>query len=120
MLPEQIHNKLIAERYFNKGSVEQKARLQSVTKSFTSALVGIALDQGLLSSVDQKMIDFFPEVADKITDPRKKQITIRHLLQMRAEYPTPGREIPGKGLVAGFYCVSILVNHQSLKFDIGD
>ena len=34
---------LIAERYFNKGSVEQKARLQSVTKSFTSALVGIAL-----------------------------------------------------------------------------
>ena len=78
---------LIAERYFNKGSVEQKARLQSVTKSFTSALVGIALDQGLLSSVDQKMIDFFPEVADKITDPRKKQITIRHLLQMRAGYP---------------------------------
>ena len=37
---------LIAERYFNKGSVEQKARIQSVTKSFTSALVGIALDQG--------------------------------------------------------------------------
>jgi threonine dehydrogenase-like Zn-dependent dehydrogenase len=51
---------LIAERYFNEGSVEQKARLQSVTKSFTSALAGIALDQGLLSSVDEKMIDFFP------------------------------------------------------------
>jgi CubicO group peptidase (beta-lactamase class C family) len=78
---------LIAERCFNNGSVEQKARIQSATKSFTSALVGIALDQGLLSSVDQKMIDFFPEVADKITDPRKKQITIRHLLQMRAGYP---------------------------------
>ena len=29
---------LIAERYFNKGSVEQKARIQSATKSFTSAL----------------------------------------------------------------------------------
>jgi len=43
---------LIAERYFNEGSVEQKARLQSVTKSYTSALVGIALDQGYLSSVD--------------------------------------------------------------------
>jgi len=95
---------LIAERYFNKGSVEQKARLQSVTKSFTSALVGIALDQGLLSSVDQKMIDFFPEVADKITDLRKKQITIRHLLQMRAGYPNEESHLDlWKGLLSGHY-----------------
>jgi CubicO group peptidase (beta-lactamase class C family) len=78
---------LIAEGYFNEGSVEQKARLQSVTKSYTSALVGIARDKGYLSSVDQKMMDFFPELADRITDPRKNQITIRHMLQMRAGYP---------------------------------
>jgi CubicO group peptidase (beta-lactamase class C family) len=78
---------LIAESYFNEGSVEQKARVQSVTKSYTSALVGIALDQGYLSSVDQKMMDFFPELAGQITDPRKEQITIRDLLQMRAGYP---------------------------------
>ncbi len=45
---------LIAEDYFNEGSVDQKDRLQSVTKSYTSALVGIALEQGYLSSVDQK------------------------------------------------------------------
>jgi len=95
---------LIAERYFNKGSVEQKARLQSVTKSFTSALVGIALDQGLLSSVNQKMIDFFPEVADKITDLRKKQITIRLLLQMRAGYPNEESHPDlWKGLLSGHY-----------------
>ena len=61
---------LIAEDYFNEGSVEQKDRLQSVTKSFTSALVGIALEQGCLSSVDQKMLDFFPEVADEIPQRR--------------------------------------------------
>jgi len=61
--------------------------LQSVTKSYTSALVGIALDQGCLSSVDQKMMDFFPEFAGQIDDPRKEQITIRDLLQMRAGYP---------------------------------
>jgi CubicO group peptidase (beta-lactamase class C family) len=81
------HGQLIAERYFNEGAVEQKALLQSATKSYTSALVGIALDRGCLSSVDQKMIDFFPESADRITDPRKRQITIRDLLQMRAGYP---------------------------------
>ncbi len=78
---------LIAEGYFNEGSMEQKARLQSVTKSYTSALVGIALDQGRLLNVDQKMMDFFPEVAGKTKDPRKMQIAIRHLLQMRAGYP---------------------------------
>ncbi|MFA9405942.1 MAG: serine hydrolase domain-containing protein, partial [Anaerolineales bacterium] len=77
---------LIAEGYFNEGSVEQKAFMASATKSFTSALVGIALDQGCLSSVDQKMIDFFPEFTDQIKDPRKKQITIRDLLQMRSGY----------------------------------
>lgn len=77
---------LIAERYFNGWSIDKPARLQSVTKSYTSALVGIALAQGRLSSVDQKMMDFFPELADKITDPRKQQITIRQMLQMRAGY----------------------------------
>jgi len=78
---------LIAEGYFNEGAVEQKARLQSVTKSYTSALVGIALDQGHLSNVDQKMMDFFPEFVGQITDPRKNQITIRDMLQMRAGSP---------------------------------
>jgi CubicO group peptidase (beta-lactamase class C family) len=78
---------LIAEGYFNEGSVEQLSARQSVTKSYTSSLVGIALDQGCLSSVDQKMMDFFPEFDDQITDPRKDQITIRDLLQMRAGYP---------------------------------
>jgi CubicO group peptidase (beta-lactamase class C family) len=78
---------LIAEGYFNGGAIDQKTRLQSVTKSYTSALVGIALDQGYLLSVDQKMMDFFPELATRITDPRKNQITIREMLQMRAGYP---------------------------------
>jgi CubicO group peptidase (beta-lactamase class C family) len=95
---------LIAEDYFNEGSVDQKDRLQSVTKSYTSALVGIALEQGYLSSVDQKMLDFFPEVADQITDPRKEQITIRHLLQMRAGYPWEETD-PAlwDGLLSGYY-----------------
>jgi CubicO group peptidase (beta-lactamase class C family) len=78
---------LVAEAYFNEGSVGQKARLQSVTKSYTSALVGIALERGCLSGLDQKMIDFFPEVAGQITDPRKEQITIQDMLQMRAGFP---------------------------------
>jgi len=78
---------LIAEGYFNDGSVEQKTNMTSVTKSYASALLGIALDQGCLSSLDQKMMEFFPELVDDIVDPRKMQITIREMLQMRAGYP---------------------------------
>jgi CubicO group peptidase (beta-lactamase class C family) len=95
---------LIAERYFNEGAVDQKDRLQSVTKSFTSALVGIAIEQGCLSSVDQKLLDFFPEVADEITDPRKEQITIRNMLEMRAGYPNEeSHEDLWAGLLSGRY-----------------
>jgi len=89
---------------FNKGSVAQKDRLQSATKSYTSALVGIALEQGCLSSVDQKMLDFFPEVAGKISDPRKEQITIRNMLEMRAGYPREeSDQALWDGLLSGHY-----------------
>jgi CubicO group peptidase (beta-lactamase class C family) len=79
---------LIAEGYFNGGSVEQLSARQSVTKSYMSALAGIALEQGCLSSLDQKMIEFFPDLESQIraSDPRKEQITIRDLLQMRSGY----------------------------------
>ena len=95
---------LIAEGYFNEGSVDQKARLQSATKSFTSALSGIALDQGYLSNIDQRMLDFFPEVAGGITDPRKGQVTVRYLLQMRAGYPwEESHQALWDGLLSGRY-----------------
>jgi len=78
---------LIAEGYFNAGAIEQEVLLQSATKSYISAFVGIALEEGCLSSLDQRMMEFFPEFADDVDDPRKGQITIRQLLQMRSGYP---------------------------------
>jgi hypothetical protein len=58
-------------------SDDSKNGEDTMTKSYTSALVGIALDQGCLASVDQKMMEFFPEFTDQITYPRKEQIAIR-------------------------------------------
>ncbi|MDH3648915.1 MAG: serine hydrolase [Saprospiraceae bacterium] len=81
------NGRLIAEDYFHDRSADQRSLTQSVSKSYISALVGIALEQGCLTSLDQQMMDFFPEFVDRITDPRKDQITIRDLLQMRAGYP---------------------------------
>ena len=82
------NGRLVAEKYFNAGSINEMGKRASVTKSYTSALVGIALDKGYISSVDQKMVDFFPDEADRITDPRKKEITIQNMLEMRSGYPS--------------------------------
>ncbi len=81
------NGKLIAEKYFNEGSIEQLSKRASVTKSYISAMLGIALNKGYIKNIDTKMLDFFPETAEQITDERKKDITVRDMLQMRAGYP---------------------------------
>jgi CubicO group peptidase (beta-lactamase class C family) len=59
--------------------------LCSATKSFTSALIGIAIDKGYINSVDQKVFEFFPEHVDLLTiAPEKENLTIEHLLTMRS------------------------------------
>ena len=77
---------LVGEEYFHAGQPEQKALLQSATKSITGALVGIAIDQGCLPGVDEPMMTYFPELADQVQDPRTNDITIGQLLQHRAGY----------------------------------
>jgi CubicO group peptidase (beta-lactamase class C family) len=57
--------------------------LCSATKSFTSALIGIALDKGYIKSIDQKVFDFFPEFEDLLLlESEKNKMTIKHLLTM--------------------------------------
>jgi len=77
---------LVAEAYYNDGSIDDRSNRQSVTKSFTSALVGLAVEQGLVD-IDQKMIETFPEFEDRLEDARKLETSIEHLLQMRGGYP---------------------------------
>ena len=77
---------LVFEKYYSWGSPEKIAVVHSVTKSFTSALIGIALDKGYLDSVDQKLIEFFPEYAADDLDPRIKEIRIKHILTMSAGF----------------------------------
>jgi len=101
---------LIAEDYFNNGYVGQQVNIHSVTKSINSALVGIALEQGCLTSLDQKMMEFFPEFANRITDPRKKQITIQQMLQMRAGYPWEEATAEGTELLFSGFHTSNLVD----------
>jgi len=77
---------LVFEKYYSYGSREKYAVVHSVTKSVTSALIGIALDKGYLNSVDQKLVDFFPEYITDESDPMKQGISLRHLLTMSAGF----------------------------------
>jgi CubicO group peptidase (beta-lactamase class C family) len=54
---------------------------QSVTKSITSACIGIALDKGFIKSVDQSIFDYLPE-HQHLKKNGKEKITIEHLLTM--------------------------------------
>ena len=56
----------------------------SVTKSFTSALVGIAFDRGYITDLNTPIYNFFPEYTDISWSNEKKKITLKHLLTMTA------------------------------------
>ena len=77
---------LVGENYYHAGRPGQRALMQSATKSVTGALVGIAIEEGCLPGVDGPMMTYFPELADRLDDPRKNDITIEQLLQHRAGY----------------------------------
>ena len=90
---------LVGERYFNSRNRYSADDIRSVTKSYINSLVGIALGHGYLFGLDQKMIDFFPEFRSFVQDRRILDITIGHLLQMRAGYPfDPDAELFGQAL----------------------
>jgi len=78
---------LVAEEYFHGLRHNVTKPTASVTKSFVSSLAGIALRENILTSLDQTITGFFPEVDWPNTDPRKSQITIRQILQMRSGFP---------------------------------
>ena len=77
------NGKIAAEKYFNGRNFNSYQTIRSVSKSFLSAVVGIAIDKGILN-LDQKMIDFFPEYKSSVTDSRVNNITLKHLLTMRS------------------------------------
>jgi CubicO group peptidase (beta-lactamase class C family) len=81
------HGELVYEKYFLPTiKPERRVHVFSITKSFLSALVGIAMDQGKLDSLDHKVSEYFPEYFYETTDPRMKQVTLRHLLTMSAGF----------------------------------
>lgn len=83
---------LVLEMYTPPFKAESRHYIASATKSFTSALVGIAIQQGYISGVDTRVLDFLPERTFANPDSRKQDITLTHLLTMSSglDWPTQG------------------------------
>ncbi len=73
---------VVLDAYFDPYNGSFPHKLQSVTKSVTATLVGIAIDQGKLQP-DQTMISFFPDRTIANLDERKSKITVEDLVSMR-------------------------------------
>ncbi len=73
----------VAEAFRGPG-LERAVNVKSVSKSFISALAGIAIERGILAGIDQRMAPILEKFAPADADPRLGTITVGHLLSMRA------------------------------------
>lgn len=85
-----IQGEIVLERYYNGASANRGANLKSASKSVISALVGVALGEGLLEDVREPIARFFPDYVD--ADDVRGGITVEDLLTMRSGLETTSNQ----------------------------
>ena len=77
---------IVYEDYPSWHTESMRHSLYSCTKSFASAVTGIALEQGYFNGTQDRLLDFFPNHTIANPDPRKDAITVENLLTMKAGF----------------------------------
>ncbi|WP_219815343.1 serine hydrolase [Rathayibacter sp. AY1B5] len=72
---------VVAEGWWAPYSAERLHLFYSLSKSFTSTAVGLAVAEGLVD-LDATVLSYFPELDAEVTDPRSRAIRVRHVLAM--------------------------------------
>jgi CubicO group peptidase (beta-lactamase class C family) len=108
----QIHAMIIARggevafaEAFRGPKLDHAVNVKSVSKSFVATLTGIAIDKGLVKSVDQRLADLAPSLIPKDADPRVRDLTVAQLVTMQAGLertsgPNYGRWVESRNWVA--------------------
>lgn len=78
--------KTVMDEAFRGYASDTPINVNSVTKGVVALLTGIAMDQGFIQSVDEKVLDFFPDYQVKRGEKTIYDVTVRHLLTMTAPY----------------------------------
>ncbi len=74
---------VVSENYFGKYHDRSRTNSFSMAKTVTTLLLGIAIDEGIIEGLDQKLTDFLPEFSN---DPLGQQATIGQLSLMNSGY----------------------------------
>ena len=85
---------VVYEDTWRRFTAEDAVNVNSVTKGIMAILTGIAVDKGCIKSLDDKVMDFFPDYQVKRGEKTIYDVTIRHLLTMTAPYK--GKSEPWK------------------------
>lgn len=113
----QQNGELLAEEYFQGAAAGQKMNTKSASKSIMGLLAGIAVDQGYINSIDDKVADYLPKYFEEISDSTKHQITIKNLLTMQAGLETTSFNNYGRWVVSDDWVRYVL--NQPLEEDLG-
>lgn len=88
------HGYIVLEEYPNPFQGQSRTQsydgthyLYSTTKSFTSCMIGIAIDKGFLDNTSQSVLSLFPDMTFTNVDERKERVTVDDLLTMRSGLP---------------------------------
>lgn len=91
-------DRVYAESYYAPYTPHQLQTVYSLSKSFTSAAVGIAAGEGIID-LDEKIVDIFADELKQEPCEQLKALTLRHCLRMSTGQP---REIPGFDMIQAF------------------
>ena len=78
--------KIIYADTWNGYSINDTVHIASATKSVVALLVGIAIDKGYIDSLEQHILDFFPEYTLKRGEKTLPYVKLKHLLSMTVPY----------------------------------
>jgi len=91
---------LIFEEYYNGTDPRRPANMKSASKSVISALVGLAIQEGHIESVQEPIANYFPEYMAQLKDSGKRSITIEDLLTMRSGLETTSNRNYGRWVLS--------------------
>ena len=100
------HGHVISEGWWNPYSRDVRHKLFSLSKSFTSMAIGLAVEEKLLK-LDDKIPSFFPEHQSSSLDERFSRMTVRHLLTMSSGHKSCAMDLmekdPDGDYLRGFF-----------------
>lgn len=104
---------VIYEKYFNGFNMGSYFHSQSMAKSFISFLIGAAIDDGLIKSVDDPITNYVPELLER--DSRFQKISIKNLLEMRSGLAYNTSSIPFTSIHAPWHDEAVGYYHPNVR-----